>query len=194
VGRVFRSHSFANAGLVWNLFLAWIPYLCSLWVTLLHRRHPRHWWLLLIPSALWLAFFPNALYIVTDLWHLRGCQPVPLWYDIGLFVSFAWAGCFLGVASLSCMQTVVASYLGRIVSWVFVIVSLGLSGFGVYLGRFLGWNSWDLIVNPRAVLGDMAIWLFHPRTHIQTYGFAFLFATILFVCYLMFTSQQHERP
>lgn len=194
VGRVIKSHSLTGGGLIWNLFLAWVPYLCSMWVAYLHQRNQRQWWRLLLPSALWLIFFPNAPYILTDLWHLGERPPIPMWYDIGLFVTFAWTGCFLGVASLRSMQTVVKNYLGRIASWTFVIGTIGLSGFGIYLGRFLGWNSWDLFANPIAVLHDMGAWLFHPRTHLQTYAFASLFAAILFVCYLTLTLvEPHEH-
>ena len=193
VGRVVRSHSLAGGGLIWNLSLAWVPYLCSLWVAYLHRHHLRQWWRLLIPAGLWLIFFPNAPYIITDLWHLREHPPIPMWYDIGFFVTFAWTGCLLGIASLRTMQSVVQSYLGWFMSWLFTISVLGLSGFGIYLGRFLGWNSWDLIVNPVAVLSDMAAWLVHPRTHLQAYLFALLFAAILFVFYLTFTSVQQQE-
>jgi len=191
-GRAFRSHSWAGIGLIWNLFLAWVPYLCSLWVAYLHQRHPRQWWRLLIPSVLWLLFFPNAPYIVTDLAHLRERPPIPMWYEIGFFVSFAWTGCLLGITSLRAMQAVVRNYLGRAMSWLFAVCVLGLSGFGIYLGRFLGWNSWDLIINPVAVLSDMGVWLLHPRTHLQAYLFAFLFAAILFVFYLTFTLGRQE--
>jgi hypothetical protein len=100
-GRVFRAHSFSPYyGLVWNLLLAWVPYVCSVWIAYLHHRHPRRWWYLVLPCALWLVFFPNAPYIVTDLWHLRERPPIPMWYDIGLFVTFAWTGCFLAIVSL----------------------------------------------------------------------------------------------
>jgi len=194
IGRVIRSHSLTGGGLIWNLFLAWVPYLCSLWIVHLHHQHPRKWWRLLIPSALWLIFFPNAPYIVTDLWHLHERPPIPLWYDLGLFVTFAWTGCFLGLVSLGITQSVVKTFVGRMGSWVFAFIVLVLSGMGIYLGRFLGWNSWDLFLDPGAVLGDVAGWLLHPRHHLQTFGFTLLFAAFLMVCYLTFTSvQQHER-
>jgi hypothetical protein len=64
------GHTLTYAFLVWNLFLAWIPFLSSLWAARIHQRFPSHWWYLLIPGALWLAFFPNAPYIVTDFLHL----------------------------------------------------------------------------------------------------------------------------
>ena len=193
-GRVFRAHSFSPYhGLVWNLLLAWAPYVCSVWIAYWHHRHPRRWWYLVLPSALWLVFFPNAPYIVTDLWHLRERPPIPMWYDIGLFVAFAWTGCFLAIVSLRSMQAVVKTFLGQAMSWIFVFGILAMSGFGIYLGRFLRWNSWDLIFHPRSVLLDVAAWLIHPRSHLQTFGFSFLFAAILLVCYLTFTSLQHNE-
>jgi uncharacterized membrane protein len=194
-GRVYLSRSYTYGFLVWNLFLAWVPYVCSFWITYLHRRHPRRWWYLVIPAGLWLIFFPNAPYILTDLWHLRTRPPVPAWYDLGLFIAFAWTGCFLAIVSLRVMQTLVRARAGWLASWVFVIATLGLSGLGIYMGRFLGWNSWDLILHPRSILADVSAWLVHPRGHLQMYGFTVLFTAVLLVCYLTFTSlQHHEQP
>ena len=113
----FRSELWAPRSfrfLVWNLFLAWLPYFWSRWALSIHRRQPRRWWLLLLPGALWLLFFPNAPYLVTDLIHLRSYPPVPLWYDIGMLISFAWAGCFLAVASLYVMHQILREYIGRV--------------------------------------------------------------------------------
>ncbi len=186
--RVVVSGSWTFAYLGWNLFLAWVPYLCSLWAAALHRRHPGRWWLLLFPGVLWLLFFPNAPYIVTDFYHLRERPPMPLWYDIGLIAIFAWTGLFLAVGSLRTMQTLVGTYTHRIASWVFVGVALGLSGIGDYLGRFDRWNSWDLMVHPRKVLRDLAAPLFSPLNHPQFVGFSLMFTALLLVIYLMFTS------
>ena len=193
VGRVYLSRSWTYRFLVWNLFLAWVPYVCSFWIACLHRRHPRRWWYLVLPAGLWLVFFPNAPYLLTDLWHLQTRPPIPVWYDLGMFIAFAWTGCFLATASLRVMQMQVKTWMGWLASWAFVIATLGLSGLGVYMGRFLRWNSWDLIFHPRSVLLDVATWLIHPRSHVQTFGFSFLFAAILLVCYLTFTSLQHNE-
>jgi uncharacterized membrane protein len=189
-GRGYRSRSITYAFLLWNLILAWIPYLSSLWANQLHRRHPRRWWYLVIPGFLWLAFFPNAPYIVTDFWHLQDRAPIPVWYDIGLLSAFALTGLFLAVFSLRTMQRLVAHYAGGILSWLFVVTALGLGGLGIYLGRFLRWNSWDLLLHPRDVLGDIAVRLADPLSHPQTFGVTFLFAAILFVCYLALTSRE----
>jgi uncharacterized membrane protein len=188
-GRFYRGQTPTFSFLLWNLVLAWIPYLSSLWAGRLHRRNPRRWWVLVIPGALWLAFFPNAPYILTDLLHLRQRLPIPLWYDTGMLLAFALAGLFLGVFSLHAMQKLVRYHGGSFVSWLFVLVALGLGGLGVYLGRFLRWNSWDLLLNPRGVLGDVAIRVADPLAHPQTLGVTFLFAALLFVCYLALTSR-----
>jgi len=186
VGRVALSKQLTFIFLVWNLFLAWIPYLVSLWMVYVHQRHPRQWWYLLPPAALWLAFFPNAPYILTDLLHLAHRSPVPYWYDIGLLITFAWTGLFLGIYSLRIMQGMVRAYTGVIASWVFVIGALGLSGLGIYMGRFLRWNSWDLVFQPHAVLNDVAIRLVNPLENLQTFGVTMLFSAFLFICYLTF--------
>jgi uncharacterized membrane protein len=175
------------AFLVWNLFLAWIPYLSSLWAAHIHQRFPSRWWYLLIPSALWLIFFPNAPYIVTDFLHLRARAPIPFWYDVGMLTVFAWTGLFLAVFSLRTMQTLVKNFLGTVASWLFVLGSLGLGGLGVYIGRFLRWNSWDLLLHPHNVLADVIIRLANPLNHPGTLGVTFMFAAFLLVCYLTFT-------
>jgi uncharacterized membrane protein len=185
VARIYVGHSRAFLYMPWNLFLGWVPLLSSLLAWRLDERYPGRWWLLIGPGVLWLLFYPNAPYLVTDFWHLTERPPIPIWYDIGMLSLFGLTGLFLAVLSLRVMQKLVAVYLGRLVSWAFVLVALVLSGLGVYLGRFLRWNSWDLILHPRAVLTDVAARLAHPQSHLQTYGVTLLFAAILLVCYLM---------
>jgi uncharacterized membrane protein len=193
VGRVYLSRGTTFRFLIWNLFLAWIPYLCSLWIVYSHRRHRQRWWVLLMPAALWLIFLPNAPYIITDLWHLDERRPVPMWYDIGMLASFAWTGLFLAVASLNAMQNVIKDYFGRIVGWLFAFGAIGLSGLGIYLGRFLNWNSWDLIFQPHDVLGDIVARFAHPIKYSQAYGVTLLFAAFFLVCYLTFISIEHRK-
>ena len=178
--------------LVWNLFLAWLPYLWSLWALSIHRRQPRRWWLLLLPGTLWLLFIPNAPYLVTDLMHLRYDSPAPVWYDIGMLISFAWAGCFLAVASLDIMHQIIRDYAGRVTSWLIVTAIMGLFGLGIYVGRFLRWNSWDIFLYPADVLVDIAHRLAHPFSHLQAYGVTLLFAAFLFVCYWTFVSMKQR--
>ena len=189
--RVYWSRSWTFRFMLWNLFLAWIPYLCSLWAWRWHRARPRRWWRLLLPGVIGIAFFPNAPYIVTDFLHLVVRDPIPLWFDIGLLASFSWTGIVLGVYALRIMQRIVQVWLGRILGWLFVLVVIGLSGTGIYMGRFLRWNSWDLVTQPKAILYDLAVRLRYPLGYKHTYAFTLLFAGLMFVCYLTIVLGPH---
>jgi uncharacterized membrane protein len=193
VTRVRLSHSLTYAFLVWNLFLAWAPYSWSLVADSSRHRHPAAWWRLIVPGVLWLLFFPNAAYIVTDFVHLRASAPMPLWFDIGLIAIFAWSGCFLAVASLRIMQTLVGAYVGVRASWFFVTGVIGLNGLGIYLGRFLRWNSWDLLIHPHGVLSDAAAIVAHPIENRQATGVICMFGALLCVCYVMFWGMERRE-
>ncbi len=192
-GRMQRSRTITYIFLVWNLFLAWIPYLSSLWADRLSEKYPRRWLHLLAPGLLWLAFFPNAPYILTDIWHLQERPPIPLWYDGSLLVVFALAGLFLAVFSLRTMQRLVRAYGGFLAGWLFVLLAVGLAGLGVYLGRFLRWNSWDLVLHPHAVLADIAVRAANPLEHPRALVVTVLSAAILFVSYLALNSKDQHR-
>jgi uncharacterized membrane protein len=191
--RMRLSHSPAYLFLVWNLFLAWAPYVWSLAAATSWRRNPAAWWRLIVPGALWLLFFPNAAYLVTDFVHLRPRESIPLWFDIGMLAVFAWSGCFLAVASLRTMQTLVASYLGGVVGWLFVMMVIGLNGLGIYLGRFLRWNSWDLFLDPHGVLSDVIAIIAHPLENRQATGVIGLFGLLLLVCYMTFRGMERHN-
>ncbi len=190
--RVLRSDSMAFRNLVWNLLLAWVPYLCSMFAASLFRLAPRRWWVLLLPGALWLLFFPNAPYIVTDFLHLEPRRAVPLWYDILLLATYAWTGLFMAVVSLRTMQHIVESYLGLVVSWLFASVALALGGLGIYLGRFSRFNSWDLMLQPKDVLKNLGSMILNPMNNLQLFGFTLLFSAFLWVVYLTFVSIQRN--
>jgi uncharacterized membrane protein len=187
LGRIVISRSWSTyAILVWNLFLAWIPYLCSVWSAATQRLFPRSWWLLIVPGGLWLIFFPNAPYIMTDFLHLDQYVNAPQWYDILMLASFAWTGIFLAIVSLRTMQILIQRYLGRFVGWLFVGGAVALSGLGIYLGRFERWNSWDVLFNPKGILKDIAVQLLNPFDNLRFFGFTILFTVLLLVFYLTF--------
>jgi len=105
-----------------------------------------------------------------------------------MLATFAWTGIVLGVYALKLMQEIVRAWVGRWLSWGFVLIVLGMSGMGIYLGRFLRWNSWDLVLQPGAILYDIAIRLRYPFGHLSTYGVTLMFAALMFVCYLALTA------
>lgn len=180
LGRSLMSGVLGPNFLIWNLFLAWMPYLMALWAASAARRSL---WRALVPATLWLLFLPNAPYIMTDFVHLERFDFV-WWYDMGMLLAFAWAGCMLGVASLFVMQRLVAERFGAAMSWLFVLASCGLSGLGVYLGRFLRWNSWDVLFSPHSLLHDLKYLLMNPAHYPQMIGVSGLFACFLGLGYL----------
>lgn len=187
--RVILSSSWlVYRNLIWNLFLAWIPYLFSFSAAGLNRLFPRQWWLLILPGAVWLAFFPNAPYLLTDFLHLEYRPGIPLWYDILLLATFAWSGLFLAVSSLQTMHRLVSQFLGWLGGWAFALLALGLSGLGLYLGRFSRWNSWDLLTQPKEILKDLLVRFANPLSNLTFFGFTMMFTAFLLVCYLTFVS------
>lgn len=161
--RWFVSGEWRFFFLLWNLFLAWLP---LLFAGLLPCRRGWPWrigW-----GFLWLLFLPNAPYLVTDLIHLRPSAAAPLWYDALLLFTAAFTGLLLGLTSLARLQAAVARRVGARAGWAFATAALVLSSVGVYIGRFLRWNSWDLLTRPLPLLADLAQALPTPRTAVLT--------------------------
>lgn len=185
--RITRSDSPRYFFLVWNLFLAWIPFLVSYFTYTL--TFSRRFLLVVTPlSALvWLVFFPNAPYILTDFQHLSApADNFPVWYDVLLLVWASFTGLFLGMVSLFLMQEIVRREFGRWFGWGFVLAVTGLTSIGVYMGRFLRWNSWDIIHNFKEMSHFTLYYLLHPTP--RSLVFAGLFVPFfLFVYLLLYT-------
>jgi uncharacterized membrane protein len=132
--------------LVWNLILAWVPLVFAIaaYARAARRRIDLLVGMLLVP---WLLFFPNAPYLLSDFIHL-GEGPAPLWYDGLMLSAFAWTSLLLGFGSLYLVQMIVRRAFGGTISWLGVLAAVGLASLGVYVGRFIGFNSWDAIVHP----------------------------------------------
>ena len=163
----------------WNLLLAILPYLFSR--RLKHTKVGITGWLML---ACWLLFFPNAPYLVTDIFHFQERDPVPQWYDLILVISGAWNGLMLGIISLMQVEQFLSTHIQpRIVQLSCVLVAL-LCGYGVYIGRYWRFNSWDVIVQPGALLKASARSIIRPHHNIQLWAFTIVFAALFYFVYL----------
>jgi uncharacterized membrane protein len=144
--RIRHSHDPSYRFLDWNLFLAWIPLVFALAA---HAASGRRRGYVTVPfGLLWLLFFPNAPYMLTDFIHLQESSTTPLWYDGLMISSFAWTALVLGFVSLYLMQTIWRRAVGSLMGWIGVIGALALGSLGVYIGRFVGYNSWDALLHP----------------------------------------------
>jgi uncharacterized membrane protein len=144
-----RLGPFVDEWLAYNLLLAWLP-LAFAFVTV---RTPGR--MALVPAALWLAFLPNAPYVVTDLIHV-GNGGGDVASDAVVIGAAAAVGVVLGGLSLALVQARVAAAAGARAGWIFAYGILVLAGVGVYIGRVLRWNSWDAFVRPLEIVSDTA--------------------------------------
>ena len=169
--------------LIWNLFLAWIPFLISYFAYTLTLRR---WWIYIVvplTALLWLIFFPNAPYMLTDFQHLATtAADLPVWYDVMMLIWFAFTGLLLGMVSLFLMQEIIRREFGRWAGWAFVALVTALSSAGVYMGRFLRWNSWDILRDPTGI----ALYSFERAQNpsLQALGFTGLFAAFFLFLYI----------
>ncbi|HSM72018.1 MAG TPA: DUF1361 domain-containing protein [Anaerolineales bacterium] len=187
LARVAYSDTGRHLGLIWNLFLAWIPFILSY---LAHAVSWRRVWLyLVIPvvAFLWLIFFPNAPYMLTDLQDLaRTATDAPLWYDVIIVVWCSWTAMLLGVVSLYLMQDIIQRRFGRFSSWAFVFIISAASSFGIYIGRFMRLNSWDILQNPTETAMNILGVVIDPSRRLAAFTFLYTFF-FLFVYLLLYS-------
>lgn len=192
--RVAWTHERAYLFLVWNLFLAWVPYGCAIAIRALHRRGGSG--LALVPYfVLWLGFLPNAPYLVTDLIHLRFRLGAPVWFDSVMLAAFAWAGVGLGTASLRICTRVVRVRAGALAVFAFTPFVALATGFGIYLGRFLRLNTWDVATRPGTVLAQTLSPFVDPFGHVHAWTVTLTFALFFAVASIVSNSTgSAERP
>lgn len=182
VFRVIESGTPYFLFLNWNLFLAIVPYLLTASISSQKRGRIQRLKIIGV-SMVWLLFFPNAPYILTDLFHLRIETSVPKWFDLILIISFAWTGLLFGFLSLMKIEKLYTNFFTkRQVEWLSSSI-LFLASFGVYLGRYLRWNSWDVINNPSSLLFDISDRVINPFEHPRTWGVTILFGILLNIIY-----------
>ncbi len=182
--RVMVTDSYDYLFLLWNLFLAWLPLLFA-WL-LFSRTDSRGllWSRLNIAYfVLWLLFLPNALYLVTDFVHLTGYfdEPQRL-FDIVLFATYAVQGILLGCLALLLVHIRAVQRFGKY-GHLIAGGALFASGFAIYMGRYLRWNSWDVVINPFGLLFDVSDRVINPTNHIATFSTTLLFFSVYSVLY-----------
>jgi uncharacterized membrane protein len=180
-------------GLVWNLFLAWLPLVFALLACERFERASHRDWRFAGLAALWLLFFPNSPYILTDILHLVTRSYYLFWVDLVVVLLCAFTGLILGFLSVFLLQGVVARLKGKAASWWFVAVASLLGGFGIYLGRFMRFNSWDVFTKPSTVYKGIGIWAKTSSARSTGIAFPLLFALFLFLTYLLLYALTHLK-
>lgn len=179
--RITYSDTLRYSFLLWNLFLAWVPFQLSLWIA---RRPLMPRWQRRLLLIAWLLFFPNALYIITDLIHLRHLTDrVPVWFDALLLFAAALCGLLMALVALYQVERSVFRPMGKRLVTAGVITALFLGSFGVYLGRFMRWNSWQVITEPDALMYGVLQIMAHPFAHTRLWVLSLLFTVFFYLLY-----------
>ncbi len=188
--RVLFFGVYSHLYLLWNLFLALLPFVLSLMMLEYLKMGRLSRGVLIVGLIFWILLIPNAPYIVTDLIHISKTRSIPIIFDTFLLFTSAWAGLVLCFYSFSHIEQIARmKYSHRASSLVMVAVSV-LVAFGIYLGRFLRFNSWDVLVSPSSLyggvskafsqshLGEAAVFIILSSVFIYTSYIAWKYGTI----------------
>ncbi len=182
LGRIGITKQWGGIFLIWNLFLAWMP----LWIMIFVRDYLMGTKIekesLFLGIGAWLAFFPNAPYLITDLMHLKSSPDQLIWFDALMGFSFAFSGLFVGLYSLLWVHRLTEKVWSKRTSYLTIPIYMVLSGYGIYLGRFGRWNSWNILTHPFSLVKFVKNSMFNPLAVQTTLAFAF----VLLVSYAVF--------
>ena len=224
--RIIHTGRITFIFLVWNLFLALLPWLITEYLSGmgcmfrekclprskylfresnghyrgadLYRSHDfrrlRRRSLFVLAVLAWLFFIPNAFYILTDLYHVGDWyndRLMPAWYDLIMILSFAWNGLLLGVLSVRRMEKIFLPLLPAHNEIFFLYPVMWLNALGVYIGRYLRFNTWDVLTNPFQLFGDISRILIHPLNNRYAWDMIFCFSVLMTLIYLMLKKIGH---
>ena len=180
--RVYYTQKNFFLFLNWNLLLALVPYLLS--SILISNKFLRNSKIaFVIVLLVWILFFPNSPYIFTDLFHIKVRKIIPIWYDLVLILPFAFTGILFGFKSLYHLVKISSPYINLKIQNISIVFLFFLSSYGIYLGRFLRWNSWDLMNEPFKLLNDIGEHIVNPSENASVWGMTIIMGLFLNMLY-----------
>lgn len=181
--RVVQTHHYSFVFLLWNLFLAWVP----LYILSKYHQQKKAWRQVLV-IMLTLLFLPNAPYIVTDLFHLSKHLIAPLWFDTLLILSFALLGIVLFLRCFEQLLLILKPIIKNEQLYFFAKILILLSnGYGIYLGRYLRFNSWDIVSDPVDLFTSLYHSLLDRNNYKETLAITFAFSVFLYLIFELYT-------
>jgi len=190
VFRIKTTHDFFGLFLVWNLFLAFVPLGIAWYVQ--HRGTQLNSISKYALLVLWLLFLPNAPYVITDVTHLSYSPSNWFIYDGITIGIFALLSLYFGFQSLIEVRKLFKTAIAE--TWLNTSTAgvLILCGFGIYLGRVVRFNSWDLITNPLDLFGTISSYLIHPIENKSVWMFTLGFGIFLNFAFFLFKTWKHS--
>lgn len=139
--------------LVWNMFLALVALDFSLVSYYISKKVVRG-----LGAILWLFFYPNTFYMLTDIVHMQFTSTV-LWNKTSLilymlYVSSILFGVLCGIESVKniVLTFKLKNYYLRLL---FIGVLSLISSFAIHIGRYARLNSWDIFTRPKTVISEI---------------------------------------
>ena len=169
--------------ILWNVILAFIPFIISSYLLLFFKEGKLNKLTFIVGIFLWIIFIPNAPYIITDFIHIGITRSVPILYDILLVFSSASVGLILGFHSLFHIEQIIKSKLKKRNANIIISLILVMISFGIYLGRFLRFNSWDIFINHTSLIKNIWKIISGTTTHLEVYLYTILFFVSLLLSY-----------
>lgn len=182
VFRVLYTGQLLFLFLVWNLFLAFVPYAWSGWMD--RRLKTSGKGLFLSAVFIWLLFIPNSFYLITDLFHLDMNNNIPLWYDLALLLSFAWSGLLMGILSVRQVEKLFEHHFNKRFDLLFIMPVMMLNALGVFIGRYLRFNSWDVITDPFQLVKEIIFLFIHPLRNRFDWSMIICYTILMTLMYL----------
>lgn len=182
--RIAHTGSLDYAFLAFNLFLAWIPFgIAKILQRIPNKTKPAaHIFLLLA----WMTFLPNTAYLITDIFHLDNNAGAPQWYDLLMLFAFAWNGVLLAMHAVYILHKKYFDLaINRSIGLLLTVVFF-LTGMGVYVGRYLRWNSWEAFTQPRYILHQTVIIFSHSSLLFEMLAMGIVYGAFLGLAYLRF--------
>jgi uncharacterized membrane protein len=181
--RIIIWGKFSFAYILWNILLAFIPFVISSLLLSYSRRDKFNKILFSIGLFAWILFIPNAPYLVTDFIHLGEIRSVPAIYDIFLLFSSATVGLALCFNSFFHIEQIIKIKYSRRTTSVLMGLVILVIGFGMYLGRFLRFNSWDIFINHTSLIKNVWKIFSQSASHIEVFFYTLLFFFFLVLSY-----------
>ncbi|GLB53600.1 membrane protein [Neptunitalea chrysea] len=178
--KLFYLETYFLMFLAWNLFLAYVPLAISSFITYKKSSKYKLWGL----SLLWLLFLPNAPYIFTDFIHLKS-NLSHFWFDFVMILMFAISGLLAGLYSIYQLHLHFKTKIKQSIQWTIIVIISFLCGLGIYLGRVIRFNSWDILHRPFSILLSVFKIFIHPINNQSAWYITFGFGVFIFISYVL---------
>lgn len=181
-GKVMHSGYLTFLTLSWNLLLAWIPYLISRYGFQKEQgKNTKN----IIFFIIWILFLPNAPYLITDFIHLNIKGPYR-WLEIVIFSSYGLSGLLLFQLSILHFKNIFLSKYSKITRQFIIVFLSGICAYGIYLGRILRCNSWEIVSDPIGLAHSIFNSIFHNPNLFNAFYINVIFTLFLYISIIVF--------